>query len=38
VFLVVIAGICAWMLTRTRSADVPEAAPSAPHGTLPAWR
>ena len=38
VFLVVIAGICAWMLTRTRAADVPEGAPSAPRGTLPAWR
>ena len=38
VFLVVIAGICAWMLTRTRAADVPEGARSAPRGTLPAWR
>ena len=35
VFLAVIAGICAWMLTRRRGAD---ASAPAPRGTLPAWR
>jgi glycosyl transferase family 87 len=37
VFLAVIAGICAWMLTRTRPADGANAS-TASHGTLPAWR
>jgi hypothetical protein len=38
VFLVVIAGICAWMLTRRRGADAVEAATSTPRGTLLGWR
>ena len=39
VFLVVIAGICAWMLTRTRSASAPDAgAVVARRGTLLVWR
>ena len=39
VFMAVIAGICAWMLTRRRAAGTAETATSAPaRGTLPAWR
>jgi hypothetical protein len=38
VFLAVIAGICAWMLTRRRSANAAEAAASPPRGTLLGWR
>ena len=39
VFMAVIAGICAWMLTRRRAAGTAETATSASaRGTLPAWR
>jgi hypothetical protein len=38
VFLFVVAGITAWMLTRRRGAPAATAAPAAPHGTLSPWR